>query len=283
MLQVDSLSRALALLAVGAGLSGRLALGPAPSVGTRSAGDVSAVGAVLRGQVVDTAGVGIPEVQVVVTELGRTTTTDTAGRYELVDLPAGRFEIVYRRLGYHPLRLMRTFGEGARLVVDVRLVVLPVVLPEVETRAAGPPPVPPKLRDWARRREFNVGGRFWDDSLMRTQEYRKLPEVLQGIPGVRIIRYRGGRYLANARSNAQRFIDPRLASGRRGDDLPPRACYVTIYLDGAPMSTMPLPPSLDDFSVVQIAAMEYYSSTAQIPSELKAGDSTCGVLVIWTR
>ncbi len=167
---------------------------------------------VIRGQVVDTAGTGLAGVEVVLAEAGRRGVTDSRGGYAVSNIPTGRYEVVFRRLGYAPFVMFRSFmGDTGTTTVDVQLAAEAVVLPEVETKVRGPEEVPPKLREWARRREFNVGGKFWDDSLLRTQDYRRLPEVLQGIPFVRIIRGAGGRYLATSKGGAEKEEFP----GRR--------------------------------------------------------------------
>ncbi len=151
----------------------------------------------LRGKVVDSEGVRLPGVEVVLPEVGRQAMTDSSGLNRVMDIRKGRFEVLFRRVGYQPLRLLVSFtGGSGDAVVNVEMSPEAVVLPEVETKARGPEEVPVKLREWARRRQFNVGGKFWDDSLLRTQEYRQLPEVLHAVPGVRIIRAMGGRYLA---------------------------------------------------------------------------------------
>ncbi len=230
---------------------------------------------VLRGYVVDTTGADLAGVEIVLTGTGRSATTDSRGRYTVTGIPPGRFEVVFRRLGYAPLAMFRSFmGDTGTVVVDVELVAEAVVLPEVETRARGPAEVPVKLREWARRREYNVGGKFWDDSLLRTKEYQRLPEVLQGVPAMRIIRANGGRYAASARgSGGTRPADPRI----------PPACYLQVYLDGARLSGSYTPPNLDDIPVNSIIAMELYRSQVELPIEFSSPGSGCGVLAIWTR
>ncbi len=230
---------------------------------------------VLAGRVVDTAGVAVPDVQVVLVETGRFATTDTTGRYRVTGVPVGRFEVMFRRFGYLAVRTFRSFRQDT-LWVNIRLTPLAFVLPEVEADIRGPVKVPPKLREWARRRAFNVGGKFWDDSLMRTLEHRKLPEVLQGVPRVRIIRGPGGeRYVATSGGGS-----PRQGPLLKGV---PSACYVEIYLDGARLSSVGYPVNLDDIPVQMIAAMEFYRSVASMPVEFNSPGSSCGVLAIWTR
>ncbi len=119
-----------------------------------------------------------------------------------------------------------------------------------------------------------MGGKFWDDSLLRTKEYQRLPELLQLVPGAKIIRVRGRRSLVAGRGGGKRpDMDPTI----------PQACYTEVYLDGARLSSTWLPFNLDDIPIDQIAAMEFYRSAAEIPPELNATGSACGVLAIWTR
>jgi len=227
----------------------------------------------MRGRVVDSAGVSVPGAQVVVPVVGRFATTDTKGRFRLGGVPRGRLEVVVRRVGYVPARFFHEFRQDTT-VAEVQLMAMPVALPEVEVRALGPAAVPARLRDWARRREYNGGGKFWDDSLLRTKEHQQLPELLQGIPAMRIIRANGARYAASARgSGGGKPADPRI----------PRACYLEVYLDGAKPSSSYTPPNLDDIPVHQIMAMELYRSQVEVPIELAGPKSGCGVLAIWTR
>ncbi len=236
----------------------------------------------LRGQVVDTAGAGLAAVEVALAEAGRRTVTDEAGRYEVRDVPPGRYQVVFRRIGYQPLTVFRSFLRDT-VVVDAQLAADAFVLPELETKARGPEEVPVKLREWARRREFNAGGKFWDDSLLRTQEYRRLPEVLQSVSGVRIIRAQGGRFLATAGGRAGVSLG-RNSGDPRGDlSKAPKACYATIFLDGVRLAFTGTPPNLDDIPIDQIAAMEFYRSASEMPVELNSPGSICGVLAIWTR
>jgi len=120
---------------------------------------VVAPAGVLQGRVTDSVGAGLPDVQVVLADAGRVATTDSGGRYRVSGVPEGRFEVVFRRLGYQPAHTFRAFRQDTSRV-NVRLQAEAFVLPEVETRVRGPAEVPMKLREWARRRESNVGGKF---------------------------------------------------------------------------------------------------------------------------
>ncbi len=248
----------------------------------------------LRGQVVDTTGAGLAGVEVVLSEAGRRSVTDSNGQYTVSNIPTGRFEVVFRRLGYAPAVLFRSFlGDTGTTVLEVQLAAEAVVLPEVETKARGPAEVPVKLREWARRREFNVGGKFWDDSLLRTKEHQRLSSVLQSVSGAQLVRWRGKTYLATRGGRAgvtmprpRGLLDTRGSLSLKGGQSeydPPLACYVSIYLDGARLAFIGEPPNLDDLQVQQMAALEFYRSTSELPAEFNAPDNMCGVLAIWTR
>jgi hypothetical protein len=236
----------------------------------------------LRGRVVDTSGAGLGAVEVALAEAGRRTVTDEAGHYEVREVPRGRYQVVFRRIGYQPLTVFRSFLRDT-VVLDAQLAAEAFVLPEVETRARGPEEVPVKLREWARRREFNVGGKFWDDSLLRTQEYRRLPEVLQSVSGVRIIRSGGKRFLATGGGRAGVTLAPSGRDPRGPTHEAPKACYASVFVDGIRLANTGTPPNLDDIPINHIAAMELYRSTSELPVEFSAPGSHCGVLAIWTR
>ncbi len=225
----------------------------------------------LRGKVVDTAGAGLAVVEVALAEAGRRTVTDEEGRYEVRDVPPGRYQVVFRRIGYQPLTVFRSFLRDT-VVLDAQLAAEAFVLPELETKARGPEEVPVKLREWARRREFNGGGKFWDDSLLRTLEYRTLAEVLQPVSGVRILGGSGsGKSVLTTYGGR--------AGVTRGDP-----CEVVVYLDGQRIGIPKIAPfNLNDVPVHQIVAMEFYRSASEIPVELNSPGSMCGVLAIWTR
>jgi iron complex outermembrane receptor protein len=57
---------------------------------------------VVTGTVKDSSGLALPGAQVIVAELGRTTTTDASGRFTIRGLPAGEYHITTLLIGYRP-------------------------------------------------------------------------------------------------------------------------------------------------------------------------------------
>jgi len=53
-----------------------------------------------------------------------------------------------------------------------------------------------------------------------------------------------------------------------------------VFVDAVPM---PIPFDLDQIPSRNIAGIEIYSGTATVPSLLRGGNTTCGVIALWTR
>lgn len=53
-----------------------------------------------------------------------------------------------------------------------------------------------------------------------------------------------------------------------------------VFVDAVPM---PIPFDLDEIPPRNIAGIEIYSGTATVPSLLRGGNTTCGVIALWTR
>lgn len=66
-------------------------------------------------------------------------TTDDAGRYRFVGVPAGRYTLRVRRLGYHPASIDVDFENEARVEVSVGLVVAPITLAAIAVTAPATP------------------------------------------------------------------------------------------------------------------------------------------------
>ncbi len=87
----------------------------------------------LRGSVWDDAsGEPIAGALVVLVEAGRQTRTDSAGRYELGNLPSGKFHLSVSRLGYQLRTLQVLLPAAGELHVDLSLVPLAVQLTRVD-------------------------------------------------------------------------------------------------------------------------------------------------------
>jgi hypothetical protein len=94
----------------------------------------------LRGRVVDSTGEPISGVQVTLVEFARRATTDKAGAFVFGGVPAGRYTLVARRLGYAAVSDTVRVAAGTAVVVD-RLGVRPQVVVRLTRLATDIEPV----------------------------------------------------------------------------------------------------------------------------------------------
>ena len=74
----------------------------------------------VSGRVTGSSGGPIADVQVSLTELRRTTTTDSTGHYAISDVPEGSFTLSFQRIGYAPA-VRRIVSTGGDVVADVAM------------------------------------------------------------------------------------------------------------------------------------------------------------------
>jgi len=211
--------------------------------------------------------------------------SDSAGAFRMPYIPAGRYIVLVRRLGFTPLSAVLTFGAADTLEYDFALVKQPANLPEVAVTTDAP--VPPKLAEFDARRKAGFG-RFITPAELEKQQDRRLSEVIARLPGPRIMRGQGN-YGWVASSVGSGAIQRRFALSpmdlRRGAD--PNQCYAAVMLDGNLVYSGRSGEQLFDVNSLgtnSVAAIEYYRDAASTPSKFNVrGGETCGLIVIWTK
>jgi iron complex outermembrane recepter protein len=109
---------------------------------------------------------------------------------------------------------------------------------------------------------------------------QRISQLVQGRAGLRV--------QAVARSNASGITRGDLVM-RGGMQASMRSayCFPRLYLDGVlarPSSTSAPTLTLDELAnPADIEAIEIYRSASQLPAEFSGADSSCGVVLIWTR
>lgn len=108
-----------------------------PSNRAHAADVALAASPALVGTVRDTTGVPLPLVQVIVAEVGRTTTTDAEGRFVLRGLPAGTYHITTLLIGYRPGHsVVRVPESGPDVAVSIVMIGSTLRLQTVSVTAA---------------------------------------------------------------------------------------------------------------------------------------------------
>lgn len=231
-------------------------------LGTTLAGTLESQ-SVLRGRVVtdDSAQSAIPGVELLIEGTPNRTTTDTAGRFSLPGVPNGVVFATVRKIGYRPIRLRTIVIAEDTLEIEIRLRQSALELEPLEVVARY---VPPRMFGYADRRLAGFGS-FLDPDLLRASEHRRLVDLLRSVRGMRVTPSRGSKYIAiSSRGN----------------------CLMSVWLDGIRIYVSGDPggpPDLNQFSVMDLEAVEIYRGSAELPMELAGSGAPCGALVLWTR
>lgn len=91
----------------------------------------------VAGTIMDSVGVPLPEVQVLLVELGRVTRSNGQGQFTFRGLPAGSYHLSATLIGHKPAHAVaRILESGADVAVELRMAVTPLHLETVNVTAA---------------------------------------------------------------------------------------------------------------------------------------------------
>jgi len=213
-----------------------------------------------------------------IADLRLAATTGADGEFRIAHVTPGRYVVHVRHVGSQQLtdtidflprmRRTRTFLLRQGIVLDTV---------RTSDKASA---LSPALRGFEERSRTGQG-RYIADTLLRKNDDRRLAEVLTCfLPGLRIQKEGSRDVVVSTRDNRSGKYAI-LGSG------PTSRCYATIYLDGVMIydkstagDTQP-PPDLNQFSVNQLGAVEFYAGQSTLPPQFKS--SECGTLLLWTR
>ena len=242
--------------------------------------------------VVAAADVRIPELRL-------QTTSDANGRYRLADIPAGRYLVLVRRLGFDSMSVTLAFSGADEVRRNFELIRHAQPLPEVPVTGTETPIMNAKLRQFEERRRYGVG-RFLTAADLERDQDKLLSNSLAKLPGIQIVTGRpgkGGGGLAAYVVSSRGSFSIETQSAFFG-----RKCPMAIWLDGTPVYRgndqvavsvktgvtrsigMDEPPfDINQIHTRTVAAIEYYASTAQLPAQFNITQGTCGAVIIWTK
>jgi hypothetical protein len=204
--------------------------------------------------------------------------TTVDGLFTLDSLKAGMHQILFRRIGFRPVRLRALLVDGDTLDRTIVLERAAVELAPLEVTVSN---VPPGMERFAERRAAGRG-KFFDSKVMRQSEHRRLPDLLSRVAGVRAINY------TEPGTRKQRAA---MATRRGGEGMSGKTqCFMAIWYDGvkifeptAGASQFRPPPDIADFRIQDLEAVEVYEGPASLPPELSGTGGMCGAVVLWSR
>jgi hypothetical protein len=247
--------------------------------------------ATLHGFISNEHGAPLPRVEVAIASPRMVAVSDDSGRFRIGNIPAGRYELTARRVGYREFSDVIDVPESG--IVDGRIVLRAVTeLQPIEVTADR------AMTEFDENRRIGLG-KFMDRSELEKQEQRKLPEILEGL-GVKSYRLgprawvgssRGprGMSLGGASNLKCSTLEGRDVANRdinNPNKNPGCGCFAQIYLDGAPLYKGESGGVVPDMNMIvpqSLEAIEYYKSAAQTPLKYSTLNSQCGVLVLHTR
>jgi len=219
------------------------------------------VGAI-SGTVKDSAGMPIPGVEVVLLQIKGAVYSDSLGVFHFANIPAGKRELHFRRLGFAPKSVDTEIGEGKTVAVAI-------VLEASATAIEGM-----TVEEITRRRQllsdfYDRSSRGFGHFVTRDQIEKRNPmnlsDMMRMIPGARLTPIRGGGQATLRFSRAQG----------------PRDCPPQYWVDGVKTWNL----NIDDIVPQDVEGIEVYSGASTVPPQFntKEGTTICGVILIWTR
>jgi hypothetical protein len=239
----------------------------------------------LRGSVVDTAGVPVPFANLLQSG-GRRVFADDSGRFTAELRARDRVTFDVRRIGYRPSTLVVPPGNDT--VVTVVLVPTAV---QLEGRVVTGTPEAPGLRmaGFYRRlqdREKGINaGHFLTAEDIERRKPTRITQMLEGLPGVRVMRINTRRTDRDG-TECLSQSDPRcwvpVGAGN---------CPMMVYVDGRRLNNISTRGQQENWALgvdevalpTHVAGIEVYSTAGRIPPEYQLMSGTCGAVLIWTR
>ena len=211
----------------------------------------------------DSTGRPLAGVEVLIEGTEHRTTTDPRGRFSFGVLPKGRHPLLFRAVGFQPVREAVVVAAEDTVWVNQLLIPAIVRLDPIDVTAA---PVAPRgmgVEAFEERRRLGLGVFFDSTEIRRFDAVHSVADFLARVSG-----------------SARR-------AGPGGEQ-----CAAAIYIDGiyrggggAPtgVAARPQPNLKEEVDMVQVHAIEVYRSAAQVPPEYGGTFGACGVILIWTK
>jgi hypothetical protein len=250
-------------------------------------GSLHGAPAVVRGKVTEAQQGGpVSRAEVLVAGTEWATTTDSAGRFELAQVPAGIHRVTVRHIAYAPRYLIVTASAGDTIVVPDGLLAMGIVqLPPVvvTANAVGRRR---ELAEFEERRVAVTGSFLTREEFEEMGNPQKPTDVIRRMSGFRVQPNPG--YMKGSWPNqdtrrwlittARQIGGPRTLGGARGGG----ECAPLFFLDGLYLGNAN-DVDIDAFlPLSNVQAVEAYSSAASLPLIFNRPGATCGVIVFWT-
>jgi hypothetical protein len=182
-------------------------------------------------------------------------TTDSSGRYRLLDLPPGTLILQVRKLGHGDATRIVELAPGQTSTIDVALATTTILGKVVVTERQA---TPRRFHEFEQRRKTGRG-QYLGRAEIEKSNAMNVPNLLRSMRGVRLECSGITCVVRMARSE--------------GVDCPPE-----YWLDGRPNNSFG--PTIP---VGDLEGVEVYTGPSEAPAEFLSGNAACGIVVLWTK
>lgn len=225
--------------------------------------------AVIDGVVTDTLLNPLENADVTVIGTSAKIITGENGRFRMMQVPAGQYLLVVRRIGFAPTSGIIEVPAGDTVRLSYALVRSGMLLDTIRVREQR---VSLRMLEFEQRRKAGVGQFVTRDMLERRGSmYAK--DFLRNLSSVIVSPLSGDQFAGTV------ALSKREGGSVFGDGA--GACAMQVLLDGI---ILPRNFNLDLLPPPkQIAGIEVYSGAASVPPQFGGADRRCGVIAVWTR
>ncbi len=211
----------------------------------------------------DSAKRPLANVEVMLSNLDRSARTDSAGKFQLTGIKAGKHQLVVRLVGYEPVNATLNFDGNTNVESEVVLRRMGTTLSTVTVKGTATYTVREATFDENRKN----AGRFLTREVFEQGNGRPLV-------GLIITKFAGLRVINTAGRDV-------IAATRGGTGTNP--CFLQVIVNGLNVSRTG-PFDLNTINSINVIGLEFYTA-ATTPNKYNQFDtgSACGTIVVWTK
>jgi len=230
---------------------------------------VAAVTGTVNGVVRNRQGSLVPSATVTAVGTSMSVESDEFGRYSLAGVTAGSGIVEARAVGYMTGRAQTTVRPGAVQQTDIMLGDSATVLDPVTVEAEFKPYL--ALVGFEQRRR-NSAGHFLDTADVQRSGATRFEEIFRMVPGIKV-RPNGTGYMVEVGRGEGQILNPSAAN----------YCPPAYFVDGVYFPLPPLQTATVPIIPAEVLAVEVYSNLISAPPQYQRRQSTCGVILVWTK
>lgn len=224
---------------------------------------------VIDGVVTDTLLRPLESADISVVGVDARVVTEESGRFRFLQVPAGQYLLVVRRIGFAPTSGIIDVPANDTVRLSYTLTRSTMLLDTIRVKATR---ISTRMLDFEQRRSQGIG-QFITQEQIERRGSREVGDFLRTLRGIDV-----------SRITTEAFAGTVALSKREGGSVGGEgtgACAMQVLLDGIILPRFfnleLLPPPK------QVAGIEVYSGAATVPPQFGGPDRRCGVILVWTR